>query len=527
MTPPILDWYDGDDPIEAPNDLAAATPGTPSTASAFDFWNDKDAEGADTAYDLALELLVRVPLTGEEINAATPPRPFVSIGHEAVNNYWFQARITAGLGSLSLSAGPWTPLGAGRVLRIPTLESEQGVTIELRLNVPSDAQNRYVEWTTSVIERVTQTLPLGLHESIGPGVNLGIGDSELSQLLYVSANVTENGGGADDKVQMPDISWVYEGTPYNVVRHLKTISNTDGAAAALGAGESYYDLLYAKSDGTIGESKGLKTSTPGPDDFPTLPAGVPLSMAIAMVLREADADGGDIETADITNQYVVGAAHFSSSALTGSIGPYRIVNDNRLDETSTATTVSLTDAATNRVWHIPGNGLQVTTTAARPSSRAMLLWEAVAAGGVVTSSTDRRLFFAFGYRLQRLDFLFDATLVVGQKQRLCYHGTRTGYILPIGGISMHLLDNGDTSDATKVDINLRAPGGAFTTIFTSQGSEDRRPSIAHDSTSLVDSDAFPEVLAVPAHSLLEVEVDQIPGGSVPAWLNVSILVACP
>lgn len=513
MPAPDLKWYISSTLIEAPQDLAEATPGTASTASSFDLWNDKDVSGADTASNYVLQIL-----------AQDDDGDYVASGVEALDNYWFEIQQFSGLGTLTLSAGSYQPLGSGRYVDVPTLASGQGVRYKLRVNAPGGpASGAEVAWRIVFFRRTANPLPVGIHEAIGPGVNLGVGDGAMTQLLEVSANVAENGGGADDKVQMPDVAWVAAGKPYRVLEHLLTFTNDDGASVALGAGESYYGLVYAKSDGTIAIEKGLKTTTPGVDDQPTLPEG---GLALAMVLREADADGGDIETADITNTYVVEAAHFSSSSLTGSIGPYRIVNDNRISETSTATTVTLTDAATNRIWHLPDGSLSVTTTAALPESRAMLLWEAVTSGGVVTSSTDRRLFYASGYRIQRLDFLFDTTLAGGQKQRIGVPFTRTAYILPLGGVSMYLLANGDTSGATTIDINLRAPGGAFTTIFTSQGSEDRRPSIAHDSTNLEDTDAKPEVLAIPAHSLLEVEIDSVPGGSVPAWLNVAVLVAC-
>src|SRR5574341_1881075 len=214
MPAPDLKWFSGSTAVEAPIDLAAATPGTPSTATSRDFWNDKDGSGADTAYDYALELLVRVPLTGAEINASVPPRPFVSIGHEAVNNYWFQARIVAGLGTLTVATGPWTPLGAGRWLKIPTLASGQGVTIEIRNTIPSDAQNRFVEWTFSVTRQLSRTLPIGLHESIGPGVNLGIGDDLVTQLISIAGNTVQNPGGVDQQVQIQDVAWVAAGVPY-------------------------------------------------------------------------------------------------------------------------------------------------------------------------------------------------------------------------------------------------------------------------------------------------------------------------
>src|SRR5262245_9850062 len=119
MTAPILRWYDGDDLIEAPESMAEATPGTRSDPLEVDLWNDKDGDGADTAYDRYLEIKVRVPLTPEEIVADTPPRPFVSVGHEAVDDYWFEAKWTEGLGNLTLSEGPWTSLGPGRGLKVP------------------------------------------------------------------------------------------------------------------------------------------------------------------------------------------------------------------------------------------------------------------------------------------------------------------------------------------------------------------------------------------------------------------------
>ena len=512
MTAPVLRWYDGAALVAAPQTLGPVTPGSTSAEVTLDYWNDKGAVAtADTAYNRAFQLLVK-----------DADGNYVSEGVEAVDNHWFEVQASAGLGELTLSAGPWEPLGAGRWLDVPTLVSDAGVRYKFRLNVPGAPNTTTtVEWALSPYRRGSRPLPQGLHEAVGPGINMGIGDGLATWLLRVSGNVVENPAAADAFVEVQDISWVAAGIPYNVVSALLEFTNLDSAAAALVAGEAYYGLVYAKSDGTIAIAKGAKTATPGPDDKPATPAG---GLAIAYVLREFD---GLVNNADIENVYVQGAAYLTSSGLTATIGPFQAITDSRITETETQTTAALTASETNRIWLKPDGSLAVTITATPPESRAMLLWEAVTDGSAVTSSTDRRPFYAFGYRVQRLDFRFDATLAGAQKQRIAYTNNRTGYILPLGGIAMYLLDNGDTSGATTIDVNLRAPGGAFTTVFTSQGTEDRRPSLAHDSTDLHDVDAFPEVLAVPAHSLLEVEVDAVPGGSITDWMNVVILIACP
>ena len=248
MTAPILEWYDGDDLIEAPSAWIRRRRHVPRRHWCFDLWNDKVLAGCDTAYDRYARDQGSRPAHGGRDRARHPAPSLRGRGPRGGGRLLVRGSGPAGLGTLTYSEtahGRRWVRGAG--LKIPTLASGAGCSIDLRVNTPGGPQSTSVEWALSIVKRTARPLPVGLHEAVGPGVNLGIGDTEITQLLYVIANVAENGGGVTSIVQMPDVSWVAAGVPYTVLEHLLDhLQRRLRRCRALIAGERYRGLIYAK-----------------------------------------------------------------------------------------------------------------------------------------------------------------------------------------------------------------------------------------------------------------------------------------
>lgn len=512
MTAPNLVFYPdgGSTPLSGLQMLPKGTPGTAATEATYDLWNDKAAAGVDDATNRFLSILTRTKGQSD----------FLSAGHEAADDRWFEAMLVSGLGGLSINATPWMPMGSGRDLRLPTIPSARGVKLKIRGHAPGAAATRHVEFNLGISRRLATPLPLGLTEAVGPGLSMGLGDSESSWLLRVGANVVENPGGADEFVQVDDVTFMVEGVPRTVLRQLIELTNADGASATLSSGEAYKALFYAKTDGTIGLAKGLKGASPSNPAYPVdgIPGG-----ALAYVRREFDATVND---ADIENVWVCAAGHLVAAGTSGSLGPREALIDNRLIRTQTSDSLTFVDDDTNYVWSLSDGTLAVNQSGDRPQSRASLWWEVVLASGVVTAKRDRRPWLGFGHRIERLDFRFDATIAAAQKRYAPYRGNRRAYIVPLGGIGVYVADSGTASDATIVDVSTRAPGaGSFTTVHTSQGSEDRRATIEAGGAVLESTDALPEVLPVEPDTVFEMEIDQVPETTQPAGAWGSVLLA--
>ena len=512
MTAPNLQFFDSSDVLLVGQQaLGTANPGTATTPLEVRLFNNKDGAGADTAKNRFLQILVRNP---GEAN-------YVSAGHESADQRWFEIRILAAThGVLTSAATSFRRLGSGRLFEIPEIPNDGGVAFEIRTIASAGATAADVEIAFRVTTRQSIPLPEGQSEGAEDGVDLGIGDEQMTQLLK-TADAVENPAAADDKVEIQDTVAVVKGFVFTFLKQLITVTDVDGDAATLVATESYFSLIYVDSLGAINQAKGSKTTSPTASDEPALPDG---GLAIVMVQRDFDAL---INDADLDARHLIGAAHATTdvASLSPTIGPMRGLVDNNTIQTTFAETVVLTGSSTNRVWRLADGTLQVTTTAVVPAARALLIWELTTDGSGVTGTVDKRKFLTRQGAVQRLDFQFDATLVVGQKERVHFPSLRDGVILPFIGISFALLDDPGSSASVILDINLRPPAGAFTTIFTSQGSEDRRPTFANGASPLDDRDSLPEVTDIPAYSVLEVEVDAITGGGAPTAMFVTLLVA--
>ena len=510
MAAPNPEWYDsGDVLLSAAFSLGNVIPGANGSATELRLYNNKGGVGADDLLNAYVRILGRN--NGETV--------YLASGREVVDLQQTEARIVSGLGGLVVSPGPWRALGAGRRFELPAIPNDQGLKMEFRASPPAGANDSNLEISVSLETSPALPVPDGLSEAHGDGLNLGLFDRNVTHLLSSAGDVVEN-GPVDDVVEVQDLVYVYEGVPGVELKQDVQFDEDDGSAVALASGEAYYGLLYVDSGG-LQSAKGDKATSPLDDsDKPALPAG---AIPICWVLREFDAL---IHSADIDNVSEQGAGAFTSSGLSATVGPRMGLVANRRIRSMFGDAITLTASSTNYVWQLEDGSMSVTTTSAAPEPTALLLWEATTDGSGVTGLVDRRPFVAMGFREQIVEFRFDGAISVSDGRYAAVASlNQDAYVIPLRALAMWIGDSGATSGDTKADINYSDDGGALTTLFTSQGSEDRRPTIAYDSTTKRDFAGLPEVLTIPAGARLQAVVDAVPGGGAPADLVIAMRLA--
>lgn len=494
-------------------------PGTPSAVQQFDVHNNRGGTGADTLSDIKIIVFALV-------NVSPGVDRYQASGHDAVDQRWVEVRRVAGI-NRSMTVTDWTPLGASAWLEVPNLGNDEGAEHEVRVNPPPTADVADVSLQFVVGSSRAESVGRGHSEASGDGVLTRGGDETVSEIIECSGNIAQNPGGADDKVQIPDLVWEHVGARYSLLTHLATLDGNDGASSALAAGQEYWCTLSAGA-GTITQTKSVKGVALSVTAQLPPPAG---EILLGYVLRQF---GAVINDADITNAWIVGRFGFSSSGLVATIGPGHALVDNRLVARTGdgGEPVSLTASSTNRIWLIPTGGLQATVTAARPTPRAYLLWVAVTDGSAVTASTDFRSYIGRCRQdvVLTVDSLFRAApgLAVNDVSAPVYFGgNRDGLLMFPRPVALALDSSGTGTGGTRVDIQYSEGGGAWTSLFTSSGTDDRRPYAASAAGTPVSTAAVPEVIVIKAGWRLRAKMIEVPGTTVPAQAVITLAIEVP
>lgn len=500
MPSPVLRWYEADDSALAGTITLPHTAGIPTTAEQRNLWNDKGGGvGADDANELRIFALAREAGTSD---------PF-TVDVDVAANGWIEARAVGqgGPGDPPMQTTGWTPIGKGRYLHLRVLPSDGKREIEIRLNVPAGAgtgtAGREI-LVRAIAGSAAVALEQGHHATGGFGIVHGVGDGNYSALLE-GGTLTAT-GTPDDEVHLDATVWIAKGVPRCLLSSDITINGTDGAAAALTTGKSYWCALTLAVDGTVTQTKSAQATSPiSVAARPALPEGEPL---LGYVEREYDAT---IETGDIyQDERVYGWFKFASSGLAATLGAGWAVIDDRLIVLDKVTSITaLTASDDNYVYLNPDGSAEVNLTGVPTEDRALLLYIATTDGSGVTALKDLRPWT--GRPIQRVSLRKSGTLAASDKVYAVWASNRHGYLLPLYGVVLALGDDGGTSGSTKADVEQSDAGGTFTTLFTSSGTNDQRPDVAYNSTTATDTGARPEVFKIEPHARLRSNIIQVPG----------------
>lgn len=499
MAAPQIRYYNAADSAElADLSFEVPTPGSPTIAQEVHIWNQKDGEDAETARNLRLVALARDP--GETY--------YLAAGRPYLDGRWIEARIIGALGDAIAVSTAWTPLGAGGALALPDLPRDSAIKIETRLNVPMAGTPEEGPVAIEVLFRVFDqpAIPTGwgLSDAGCDGVLSGLGDGNFSGIL-VGGNVAE-AGTPDNTVEVPYVAGIDAGVPYGLAADSLTLSNLDGASAALASGQSYIALLSVSVDGwTV--TKGLKGASP---EKPILPAGEE-PVAYVTVPYSAVITDAEVENAWTATRYKLTAAGF-----VGTLGSGQTLVDNSLQRHTYPQTVSLTASSTNWVWMTRAGTVAKTTTAAPPAPRSLLLYEVDTDGSGVTAIRDRRLMV--GPRPMRMVLAFLQELAEGDLSTLdMVDGNRDLLLDPEFLGALALTDPGDTPTAseTRADLQFAAPGETWASIFPDAAF---MPAVAFDAADPIARECQPTTCVIPAGSRVRSIIDGVvtatspPGG---------------
>ena len=490
-----LQWIDPADGLEHDGlTFSAIVPGVPSAAESVELWNDKGGTlGADTAREIRI-----VPLARPE-GAATP---FKEAGYDIVDKLGLQMRITGGLNGGNYSATSYQSIGLNTWLEVPgEMAADTGVAMDVRPYLPPTADDTAMEVRLRVDSRLSVPIQAGAWEAGGSGVLHGLGDVTRSEMLHLGAELTFNG---DDTIDIPDVVWISLGAPYARLLSTETFDDTDGSAATLGVNEEYQAAVTLSSAGaTI--TKGDKAAI-GASVRPTLPAGALLWF---WVTRD---DAGVIEAADVEEVAPLGGYGLrGTSGLTATIGAGRALAGRYLPRADVEAGYDVVDDDTSTVWLLPDGSISVSATA--PESQALALLEATAAASAITSTTDLRRWA--GGRMHTPTLRIDSPAAADVDVWTNSTG-RPLDILP-GGLTFDLYEDWSTLSAVsgswKLELEQRAPGGSWVSLFTSSGTDDRRPDIQFDGTTQA---ILPEVRTVAAGNQVRIRVVSIATGGTAA-----------
>lgn len=514
---------DGVTPLASPFSFDPTDPGSPSAERLFRVQNDGDEEaGAPDLYVHQVD-----PGTSEQ----------VAFGLRAVDEGWveFRADGTAHADVAQPDTG-WRPVGYGRQLRLAALGPGEWVEITARFNPPGTGSGANPEFVIHAEpDGRTYALGDGHTEATRPGLVSPLG--RRAELRY-GGGIAEDSPASNDVI-LSDASWTDTyGVPHVRLTTPLTVGLNDVTGNPPAAGEAYQARISLGISTTPTTTKGARAAIASLGEPPAAPAG---EVNLGWVLVD---DTGVIATADITQEAVVALAEpIVSSGLQILAGPRVQLVGNSLRVVPGSSPLSLPQSSTCSVWAIRGGSVTVTTDGAPPEPGAHLLYQ------IPTDTTDADLAAMVDHRepigvdVLRLDFYFPGAVTGGAAVRLVFPVGRRGWIRAPRGLALSVDDPGSGNTAGQFAVDLAVAdafaGGALTTVFTSSGTDDRRPGIAWDDDPAVDNDdlrraaaearRLPEVLAVPPFALLEATIVELVAfdGTAPAGARLSVLVEVP
>lgn len=506
MPPPNPEIYaDGGGALLGSFSFATVAAGLTSDPVAFELWNDKGGGTADTMEGVSLNFLSS-PLGLEQWTAT----------HRSLVEYWIEVRAVGVEGDASPYVSSWEPVGVGRPFLMPPIPADSARLLETRISVPIGASSETQSYLLSPdYARLSLAVARGLFNLGGQGIDNGLGDGTRTYIAEggaLSAAVVP-----DDTVHVTDVVVVYEGAPVVELEHDETLSG-DAADGALIAGEDYWAALSVGPAGIV-VTKGNGGVSPQPTTArPAPPLGHEATL-LGYVRREFD---GTIEAEDVyTDGLALGNFAFGGTGLTRTVGAGVAIVDDRIVRYESSRQAPIpADTDPFAVW-IPPAGDPVINEDTRPDARALILYSGASDSDEVTELRDERRVLG---RLDPVRFVFSgAAVAVNDARYATWPIGRRSYLSLPAPVMLTLHDVGaGTGGRLAFEVEYW-DGAAWTSLFTSSGTEDRRPAIGFPVTDRVSTAAVPEVRTFSGYTQLRARCIEIPtGGAAP--INVEVLL---
>lgn len=505
-----LEFYASDDVTPAAPLALSLGAGEASATTEYHLWNDiGGAQGADAAVNPRIKIEV---YTGTQ---------WVDYGEPMADGLWARATpigvVNTGDPTFTYSAGT-EALGNDHELVLPDLPANCAFKIEFSWRVPGTAADNSVSFRLVAVDDGS-SIAIGAEIGIAGGHGV-VPDYRDVGLRRIMAGRTAVVAGTDS-VTVERGHVAYDGTLVCSVRTAHTLNQT-ASDGALAAGQKYIGRISQNSAGTVTATKGAKSATPA---APALPANDVLLFDVTIDYQVGGTsviDSGDVSYAGvIRGGYEVTDAGGLAVAI-GAGGA--ITSTDQVTFRGSSSTLAVDASDTSYIWVLPDGTFSASLTDVAPEIGSEKLAEVVTGAGSVTSIADVRSW---------LDLHVDVFAVELRKAAVAATGTALDWaVLPIEA-ELHQVRleagaiTGGASGAYTFDVSSAAAGtpsaGAFTTIYTSQGTDDRRPSIAFDATSLTDSEIYHEVRRFAAGTRFRLDCDVIPaGGAAPTATDVRV-----
>jgi len=425
-----------------------------------------------------------------------------------------------GDGAMEFQATDYIAIGAGYPLVLRDIPKNCGRKLRLRSVVPfgvdtGSSQAFLLPW----VDDSSVPGPFRLGAITGSGVMPSYRDAS-ARILLRGRGLTADGSDAVTAVKG---AFAYGGSQTNVLATRKTL-NQVAADGALAAGQSYKATLSQKSDSTVTATKSNKGAAPATPDVPA----DEINLGVATVGYQA----GGTSVINTNNLDMSGVVYGDYLVAAGTGTVVLIAGGQGLSSIDSATIngstsmLNVTDDATSYVWRLWDGTFADTATRVPPSGGAALLAQVTVAGGVITSIVDLRTFIEPAISELPLTLrhvgAFSTTLDDFDLDEAPFDFMISRVRLAIGkrGTSV--------SGSFRADVFLRAEGadlgGAGTSIYTSSGTNDQRPSIAHDATDLHAESIDHEVIRGTRGQRISASLVAVPGTITIDPLDVRVTV---
>lgn len=459
-----------------------------------------------------LELALRNPGPADAedllvvIQTELPGRPgtYVSSGLAPQDQLWARARLAgqdnSGAPTQQDIRTEWTPIGAFAALHVPNIRAGGVRYLDLKLRPPGTAAPAPSWlWALGVVElEHARAVPPAL-ASVNRGVLTRLGEADASAILRGS-QVTAS-SPPDDRVHVAAGQHLHHGRLLSRVAEEVELDQNDAAAVALAAGQAYWAAISLGPAGAVA-TKGAAAVDP-------LRPAAPAGHALAAYVRVAyGATGSEIAPEDVDDtvlvydrfELTVGAGLqvflHGGQALGG--GTWRFQTGKR--------PLAVEPSSTNYVWQL-ASGLPEITTAPEPPEGAgvLALWEVDTDADEVTAVRDRRTFAGLSAVLHLKGELPGAP---GEISSLL---VQEDVVLERGVFRISDAGGG-ASGATVLDVLRNG-----TTLFTSQATDDQRPTWAFDATDLISDAGLHEVTELRRGDVISLVSAEHPTGGAPLW----------
>ncbi len=503
----MYEWFLNDDVTPVDDEaIGNFQAGADSDVLELHLWKDQGNPAGQDGTDLAIAMRTENPgNAGEGVSTGVAPQ----------DEMWPRVRFVGHDNTADPTQEPfttdWIHLGAFRVLPFPSLHAGCARYLEVKFHPPGTAGEDFWRFFLVLLESehsVALQLPVS---RAGTGIETGVGDRARSHL--VRGGEVSVSAPADQFVRVGARQICWQGQLRGEIAADVELDQTDGAAEALAAAESYWAVLSQGAGSAPTVTKGLRAADPVK---PSLPAGEIFLRWVrvdyqAGGVSEIEADDLDGETVYGRHRVVAGVGREIRVHPGFALGPATWRYWTRVDP------VNLDPDDTHYLWQGPDGRWDTTTNETPPSDGHLGPWAEIDTDATdVTAIRDRR---RYAGRSRALTLRGAPPAGPGVIQQL----TVTDDQLWLERVVLRASDaGGGSAGQTVVDVE-RTRDGVTVSLYPGSATDDQRPVIAFDAGVLIHDSGIPEVSDLRYGDVVTFRTVEHPTGGVPSELELQLV----